>query len=89
MSQLAPFDSAWFKRRTREVGVKQDDIAQELGCTRSNVSRLLSGQYALRLTDVPTLARVLRAPMAEILRRAGLPLDSSILSQPEEQSDVR
>lgn len=88
MIALKPFDSQWFRARLKEVGKTQVDLATRMECTPGNVSRMLSGSYAIDLEDVAVLAEVLQVSRAEIIERAGLPLDcdSDSLSQPKVQS---
>lgn len=40
-------DVSWIKARIDEFGIKQNDIARDLGLTKEVVSRVLSGKYAL------------------------------------------
>lgn len=66
-------DTVWFTRKIEESHYgSQRQLAKAMKINQSNLSRLLSGERAMRLDEVPVLARLLEVSQLEILRRAGL-----------------
>lgn len=65
-------DTAWFKKRQREVGVTADVIADRMGRARSNVSHILNGHQRMSLDWAQAFAEALQVPLATILEKAGV-----------------
>ncbi len=65
-------DAKWFKDRQKQVGVTADDIAHEMGRSRSNVSHIYSGRQRMSLEWAKAFAKVLQTSVDEVLSRAGV-----------------
>ena len=65
-------DSEWFKNRHREIGVTQAEAAALLGKSPTFMTRVYAGTQELRIAEARILAKVLRVPPGELLRRAGM-----------------
>jgi transcriptional regulator with XRE-family HTH domain len=64
-------DYPWFRDRQRQKGVTSEDIAQAAGRDRTAVSKILNGKQRMTMEWARAFAKVLEAPLAEILERAG------------------
>lgn len=65
-------DEEWFDGRLRDLRKTREDVGAALRLSRSQASRILSGEQRMRLDEVPVLAAVLEVSELEILYRAGL-----------------
>lgn len=65
-------DDKWFKQQQKKVGVTAEDIAKAIGRDRSLVSRIYVGRQKMTFEQAKAFAKVLEAPLDEILERAGL-----------------
>ncbi len=65
-------DDKWFKAQQRKVGVVTEDIARAMGRDRTAVSHIYSGRQRMSLEWAKVFADVLKQPLDEILRRAGV-----------------
>lgn len=65
-------DDKWFKKRQKIAGVTAEDIAAEMGRSRSNVSHIYSGKQKMSLDWAKAFAKVLDVPLDEVLVRAGV-----------------
>lgn len=83
-------DDKWFKKRQKEVGVTAEDIAREMGRTRSNVSHIYSGDQRMSLDWARAFAKVLQVPLEEVLKRAGVsePAEAQRLTPGFSESDA-
>lgn len=62
----------WFKDRMKRLHVTQEQVGKAFNLDRSVVSRIISGDQELALSQVLPLARLLRVSPFEILNRAGI-----------------
>lgn len=60
----------WIEERRSETDKRQDDIAKELGLTQAQVSRILSGETALRVEIYIRLSQIIGFDAAEGIRVA-------------------
>ncbi|MBW4710711.1 helix-turn-helix domain-containing protein [Roseobacter sp. YSTF-M11] len=65
-------DDKWFKQQQKKVGVTAEDIANEMGRTRSVVSHIYTGQQKMSLEWAKAFAKVLQVPLDEVLKKAGV-----------------
>lgn len=65
-------DTEWFKQRHLAVGISQGAAAERLGRAPTFFTRVYSGQQRLRPDEAMQLAEILKVPVSEIRRRAGL-----------------
>lgn len=65
-------DEKWFKQQQKRVGVTAEDIANKMGCARSNVSHILNGHQRMSLDWAKAFAEVLQVPLATVLEKAGV-----------------
>jgi SOS-response transcriptional repressor LexA len=65
-------DEKWFKRQQKIAGVTAEDIANAMGRARSNVSHILNGHQKMSLEWAKAFSEVLKVPLDEVLRRAGV-----------------
>lgn len=65
-------DDKWFKQQQRKAGVTADDIARAAGRSRSAVSHIYMGRQRMNLDWAKAFAEVLKVPLDEVLRRAGI-----------------
>jgi transcriptional regulator with XRE-family HTH domain len=63
-------DSDWFTQRMAACGLDQDRIGQAIGRDRSTVSRILSGDRELKLSEVERFAKLFGETPLEIIRHA-------------------
>jgi transcriptional regulator with XRE-family HTH domain len=63
-------DSDWFAQRMAACGLDQDRIGQAIGRDRSTVSRILSGERELKLSEVERFAELFDETPLEIIRHA-------------------
>lgn len=64
-------DDKWFKQQQKKVGVTAKDIADEMGRSRTIISHIYTGRQRMSLEWAKVFAKVLDAPLDEVLRRAG------------------
>ncbi|MBX3495492.1 MAG: helix-turn-helix transcriptional regulator [Parvibaculum sp.] len=74
------FDQQWFDDRLQATGLTRDDVAAALGLSRPEVDEIWKDQREVTPNQVAMLARLLGAPAAEIVNRAGVATPSP--SQP-------
>ncbi|TCP71845.1 helix-turn-helix transcriptional regulator [Sphingomonas sp. PP-CE-1G-424] len=68
-------DKSWFDVQKKTAGVGNKELADAIGRDRSIVSRILKGEVRFDLDYADPFARVLGVDAAEILLRAGAPID--------------
>jgi transcriptional regulator with XRE-family HTH domain len=66
------FDQQWFDERLKTVGRTRDDVAGALRISRNDVDEIWKDQREVTPNQVAMLARLLEAPAAEIVNRAGV-----------------
>ena len=66
------FDQQWFDERLAATGLTRDDVAGALGLSRRDVDEIWKDQREVTPNQVAMLARLLDAPAAEIVNRAGV-----------------
>ncbi|VDS07927.1 hypothetical protein PARHAE_01107 [Paracoccus haematequi] len=71
-------DDKWFKAQQRKVGVTTEDIARRMGRDRTAVSHIYTGRQKMSLAWAKAFASVLKVPIDEVLRRAGVADDQTI-----------
>lgn len=69
-------DRDWFQAAHRRAGVSQRAAAARMGRQPGFLSRLYNGQQAMRLPEARELADILKVPLADVLRAAGLDASS-------------
>lgn len=70
------FDSTWFRDRLKAVKGTQQQLADAVGRDRTTINKILTGKSSFDPWFASGFARVLKVSPTEILRRAGLPVDS-------------
>ncbi|SFY18284.1 Peptidase S24-like [Paracoccus pantotrophus] len=65
-------DEKWFKAQQRKAGVTAEDIANRMGRSRSAVSHIYMGRQPMSLEWAKVFSEVLKQPLDEVLRRAGV-----------------
>ena len=68
------FDKQWFLQQLTERGLSQRGFARALGVDAGGISVLFNGKRDLQIDEARTFERVLRVPVGEIMRRAGVEL---------------
>lgn len=76
-------DADWFRAQHRRSGISQSEAARRMRRSPNFFSRLYSGEQKLRLHEAQELAGVLGAPLADVLRRAGLNIAPEDVAAPE------
>jgi hypothetical protein len=66
------FDQVWFDARLKERGLTRDDVASVLRILRDEVDEIWKDQRELKPNEVAMLARLLGAPAADVVSRAGV-----------------
>lgn len=66
------FDQEWFDTKLKASGRTRDDVAATLRLTRGEVDEIWKDQRELSPNEVTMLARLLGAPAAEVVTRAGI-----------------
>lgn len=64
-------DVNWFKQQQKRAGVTAEEIAREMGRSRTNVSHIYAGNQKMSLEWAEAFAKVLNVPLDEVLKRAG------------------
>ena len=66
-------DAKWFWERLKELGKKQEDLAEAIGRDRSVVSKMVNaGNPRFQVDHLEPFARVLEVPVAEVVRHLGV-----------------
>lgn len=68
-------DKKWFFDKLEERRVSVRGLARHLDLDVSAVSRMLSGQRKMQMEEAHAIARFLNAPIAEVMRHAGVAKD--------------
>jgi transcriptional regulator with XRE-family HTH domain len=68
-------DKEWFFDRLRDRRQSLREMARHMELDPSAVSRMLSGQRKMQMEEAGAIARFLGAPVAEVLKHAGIALD--------------
>jgi hypothetical protein len=66
------FDQDWFDGRLRERGLTRDDVAAALRLSREAVDEIWKDQREVAPNEVTMLARLIGAPAADVVTRAGV-----------------
>ncbi|MDR3500284.1 MAG: hypothetical protein P4L72_13770 [Parvibaculum sp.] len=66
------FDQAWFDQRLKERGLTRDDVASALRLAREAVDEIWKDQREITSNEVVMLARLIGAPAADVVTRAGI-----------------
>lgn len=66
------FDQDWFDRKLKAQGLTRDDVAAALRILREEVDEIWKDQRELKPNEVAMLARLVAAPAAEVVTRAGI-----------------
>ncbi|MBI1260522.1 MAG: helix-turn-helix domain-containing protein [Rhizobiales bacterium] len=66
------FDQSWFDERLARQGKSRDDVAEALRLSREAVDEIFKDQRELSPNQVTMLARVIGAPLDEVVSRAGI-----------------
>lgn len=74
------FDQEWFDLQLESRELTRDDVARSLRISRDEVDEIWKDQREISSNEVVMLARLLGAPAAEVVKRAGI-------STPVPQSD--
>lgn len=67
-------DKVWFHAEFERAGISQRGAAAELDVDPSSLAHALAGKRKLQIQEAIDLARLLRLPLREILKRAGYDL---------------
>jgi transcriptional regulator with XRE-family HTH domain len=76
MPKIDKIDELWFKEKIAERGTSQRQIAKKLGKHPSSISNLLQGVRRLTVSEAAAWSVLLGQPLAEVLARAGVRVDS-------------
>lgn len=68
-------DKQWFFDKLEERKLSVRGLARHLDMDASAVSRMLSGQRKMQMEEAHAIARFLNAPLAEVMRHAGVAKD--------------
>jgi transcriptional regulator with XRE-family HTH domain len=66
------FDSVWFDRRLKSLGLSRSDLGRALGLTEPETHELWKDQRELKAQDVRIIAALLDVTAAEVADRAGV-----------------
>jgi transcriptional regulator with XRE-family HTH domain len=66
------FDQSWFDQRLKERGLTRDDVASALRLAREAVDEIWKDQREITSNEVVMLARLIGAPAADVVTRAGI-----------------
>lgn len=66
------FDQEWFNAKLQEASASMADVAASLRITEEEVREIWKDQRELRPNEVTMLARLLGAPLSEVVLRAGV-----------------
>lgn len=66
------FDQEWFDAKLKATGHTRDDVAAALHLSRGEVDEIWKDQRELKPGEVGMLARLVGAPAAEVVTRAGI-----------------
>lgn len=66
------FDQSWFDQRLKERGLTRDDVAAALRLPREAVDEIWKDQREIAPNEVTMLARLVGAPAADVVTRAGV-----------------
>ncbi len=66
------FDQDWFDQKLKAQGLTRDDVASALRVLREEVDEIWKDQRELKPNEVAMLARLIAAPAAEVVTRAGV-----------------
>ncbi|MGI3163094.1 helix-turn-helix domain-containing protein [Pseudooceanicola sp. 200-1SW] len=81
-------DDKWFKAQQKKVGITAEDIAARLGRDRSAVSKIYTGQRRMTLEWAQAFSEALDVPIDEVLRRAGLIMETSSATPIDETPEL-
>jgi transcriptional regulator with XRE-family HTH domain len=73
--QAGTIDKDWFFDRLKEKDKSLRGLARHMGLDASAVSRMLNGTRRMQLEEADEIARFLGAPVAEVLKHAGVAID--------------
>jgi DNA-binding XRE family transcriptional regulator len=65
-------DIEWFKKRKRELGVTDADVAETLGVERSVANRVMNGRVAMNFRRAKQMANLFQVPVDELFFRLGV-----------------
>lgn len=82
------FDQDWFDRQLKAQGLTRDDVASALRLVREEVDEIWKDQRELKPDEVTMLARLVGAPAAEVVTRAGIATPSPKASEGNQSSAV-
>lgn len=68
-------DSEWFKTKLEENRMSMRDLSKSMNLNISSLSRTLSGLRKMQMEEAKQIAHFLRAPVAEVMRHAGVAVD--------------
>ena len=66
------FDQEWFDRQLESRDLSRNDVAKALRLSRDEVDEIWKDQREISSNEVVMLARLLGAPAAEVVTRAGI-----------------
>jgi transcriptional regulator with XRE-family HTH domain len=82
------FDQDWFDRQLKAQGLTRDDVASALRLMREEVDEIWKDQRELKPNEVTMLARLVGAPAAEVVTRAGIATPSPKAPEGNQSSAV-
>jgi plasmid maintenance system antidote protein VapI len=68
---------AWFRKKMKEVGLKQVGIAERIGIHASSLSKILQGKQTMTISQAYYLSRALNTCIIELLANMGLEMKHS------------
>lgn len=68
-------DGEWFTRKLEETNKSMRGLARHLEVDVSAVSRMFSGTRKMKMNEASAIAHFLGAPVAEVLKHAGVSVD--------------
>lgn len=70
-------DRDWFKERLDRIGKSQNAMARHLGRNPSAMSKMMSGERKMKLSEAERIARFIQEPIEEVLKHAGVKLTTA------------
>ena len=75
-------DGDWARERMRQIGATNATVAAAVDRDNSQVSRILTGQRRVTISQVPAMARALNVSVRTLLAHAGLEIDDPWAGEP-------
>lgn len=70
----------WFRERLAERSLSLRGLARQMDLDPASVSRMMNGRRQMSSAEANAIANLLRVPVTEVLRHAGVPVDDDVRS---------